>query len=167
MMKVKVLLKGLLLLVCMLMLSVSPVLAQDPCEGIDIDGDGSTVLRPDACDTADRYGECTETGEACANVGECPTKWCSATTGGCTVDGDCPSGQCSNGDACTDDTDCPTWSPTCILTNTCEDMARCSESGAKCTDAGDCATGVCSETGDFCSDAADCPTGECADDGEA
>ena len=44
-MKVKVVLKGLVLLVCMLMLSASAVIAQDPCEGIDIDGDGRADSR--------------------------------------------------------------------------------------------------------------------------
>ena len=151
-MKVKVLLKGLVLFVCMLMLSVSAVIAQDPCEGIDIDGDGSVVLSPEACDLADRFGECTVTEEACANDGDCPPGQCSVTGGGCSVEGDCPTGVCPNGAACTIDDDCPSWSQPCVLAQTCdpvaqtcEDVARCSapqDESALCTVDADC-NGVC------------------------
>ena len=132
-MKGKVLLKGLVLLVCMLMLSVSAVLAQDPCEGIDIDGDGSVVLSPEACDLGDRYGQCTLTEEACANDGDCPPGQCSETGGGCTVEADCPTGVCSNGDPCTIDDDCPTWSPTCILSQTCDPVTQTCDDVAWCS----------------------------------
>lgn len=146
-MKGKVLLNGLVLLVCMLMLSVSAVLAQDPCEGIDIDGDGSVVLSPEACDLGDRYGQCTFTEEACANDGDCPPGQCSITEGGCTVEADCPTGICPNGTACTIDDDCPSWSQPCVLaqtcdpvTQTCDDVARCSapQNDFLCTVDADC-----------------------------
>ena len=180
-MKEKVLLKGLVLLVCMLMLSVSAVLAQDPCEGIDIDGDGSVVLSPEACDLADRYGQCTLTEEACANNGDCPTSQCSETGGGCTVEGDCPINQCSNGDPCTIDDDCPTWSPTCILAQTCDPIAQtcddvitCSQpphsTDIACTVDADC-NGICSFTGEPCTITdppnADCSFGICIIEGGA
>ena len=183
MMKSNVLLKGLLLLVCVLMLWVPAVFAQDPCEGIDIDGDGSIVLRPEACDLADRYGECTVTEEACANDGDCPPGQCSATGGGCTVEADCPTGVCPNGAACTIDDDCPSWSQPCVLAQTCDpvtqdcaDVARCTapqDESALCTADADC-NGVCRfgqmpcaapdacTTDEDCTYACDVDAGQCA-----
>jgi syndecan 4 len=153
-MKVKVLMKGLVVGVCMLILSVSAVIAQDPCEGIDIDGDGSIVLSPEACDLADRFGECLVTEEPCGNDNDCPSKQCNVTGGGCTVDGDCPTGICSNGNPCVDDSACPTWSPTCILSQTCA-PGRCSETGEGCSVDGDCPTMICSN-GTSCTVDDDC-----------
>jgi len=175
MMKVKVLQKGLVVVVCMLMLSVSTVLAQDPCDGIDIDGDGSIVLRPEACDLGDIYGQCTLTEEACANDGDCLQGQCSVTGGGCTVEADCPTGICSNGDPCVDDSECPTWSPTCILSQTCDPVAQtCDEvawcvggspvvhrdKALLCSDDADC-NGKCQFGGMDCSETEPCPFGGC------
>jgi len=170
-MKGKVLLKGLFLLVCMLMLSVSAVLAQDPCEGIDIDGDGSVVLSPEACDLGDRYGQCTLTEEACANDGDCLPGQCSETGEGCTVAGDCPINVCPNGAACTIDDDCPAWSQPCILSQTCDPVAQtcpdiswCSQpphyTDIECTSDADC-NDICSFTSEPCVTTDDCSFGFC------
>lgn len=174
-MKVKVLLKGLVLFVCMLILSASAVIAQDPCEGIDIDGDGSVVLSPEACDLGDIYGQCTFTEEPCANDGDCTPGQCSATGGGCTVEADCPTGICSNGAPCTIDDDCPTWSPTCILSQTCDPVAQTCDDVAwcvggepvahrdkalLCSDDADC-NGKCQFGGMDCSETVPCPFGGC------
>jgi hypothetical protein len=166
--KEKVLLKGLVLLVCMLTLSVSAVLAQDPCDGIDIDGDGSIVLHPEACDLAVRFKECTITDDPCDSDADCITSRCSDTDDvPCIADGDCPINVCTNGDSCTIDDDCPTWAQPCLqaqtcdpVVQTCEDVGRCSVPGdgsRKCASDADC-NGWCRVSTTPCETTDDCPT---------
>lgn len=147
-MKVKVLLKGLVLVVCMVLLSVPAAFAQAPCPG-DTDGDGVE-------NGSDTF-LCVDDGEPCLVDGDCATGTCDTEN-----PGSCPSW--SNDGLCIESQTCDP------ITQTCEDLVLCSRGKAvnpsghqtdiACTVDTDC-TNICSFTSEPCTTDDDCSFGFC------